>query len=734
MNLQKEFKILILPVLRGFPLLLTIVVLAFFIANYAIRYMVPVYEAGASIKLDNREHGVWDYKLFEEGGNGSAGSNFLTEVEIFKSKSLRKRALENLDFDVSYYRVGKVKTIETYHDSPFLLDYRVIDSSLLDRDFFLFYKGNGQFRLYTDKEKNNYIHTLKLGKVYADNKGISLRLRPNLDLLKEKPDALKVGDLFMFKINSIHSLVNGIGSGNFFVRPVDKDVYVVKLHYKNEVPEKAATFLNELIRVYIANDQENKTAKASKTLAFIDDELDRIGGEMSSASRRLAAYRKKHEIVNPKQETESILRQMNQYEINRISIDIEELELRNIHEYLDSDQSLSSFSPDFASVKDDVFKNAFIRLKGLEYDKVELSKKYPETSLEVRTINRQIDKLKDFVVESIDKKLANAETKRVEIGASIDDLQSKFKSYPGKERKLAMLQRDFMLKEETFNYLTKKQMELSISRSAEHPLHQIVDYANVPEKPVSPNRALIIGAAVFVAMLVGLALIYLLNFFFASIQSVEEIRDELDLPVLGTISKEKMPNQGEALLNLYHNIADTAFFDSPKIITIASSSRGVGKTYITQRLGTLLASYGKKVLLIDMNFQSPRLKQIFRMEKAPSSASLPAESEASLAQVASKNLDFVFLAGEESQMTSTLLFAPQTATFLTEMKNNYDVVLIDTADTDSQIDAAAAMRLSDLNLMIFRKGKSRLRKMKSCRDFIDSYKLKNIHCVLNGTR
>jgi Mrp family chromosome partitioning ATPase len=66
------------------------------------------------------------------------------------------------------------------------------------------------------------------------------------------------------------------------------------------------------------------------------------------------------------------------------------------------------------------------------------------------------------------------------------------------------------------------------------------------------------------------------------------------------------------------------------------------------------------------------------------------------------------------------------------MKSNYDVILIDTAATKSKIDAAAAMGLSDLNLLVFRKGKSRIRNLKKCKSFIENYNIDNVHFVLNG--
>ena len=729
MNIQKEFKLLVLPVLKGLPLLAFIVALAYFFAAYSIRYIVPVYESSASLKLDNREHMGGDYNLIEEKKSNVSGSNFLTEVEVFKSSALHKKALENLPFEITYHRIGNLKKIELFNDCPFYVEYKLLDSIALDKPFYLVYKGKGRFRIFEDERQKHYLRTIKFNKSFTDSTSISFRIRPHSDFLKRKPETLKPGDQFSFTINSIEKLAENINAQNFFVRPIDKEVFVVKLHYKHEIPEKSAMFLNKLIDVYIQKDQENKFEKAAKNLDYIDRELERVRGELFDSEKAIADFRKKYGIVNPQQETEAMLRQLNEYDMSEVTIGLKELELQNIYNYLNSDKKITGFSPDFEMIKDEVFENTFVDLKRLELKKAETLKKYPESSLEVQTLNKSINELKDFVFQSVAKKLTNIQDQRGDIQSTISQLQSKFSSYPEKERKLVMLQRKNMLNEETFNFLTKKRTELAIAHSSDLPLHQVIDYAVEPAKPVSPNRSLIIGIALFFGLIIGLILIYVLNFFFAGVNAVSDVRDEMDIPFIGYVKKAKNQDVSfEPILNIYTNINNNNFFDGPKMITVSSLSKGEGKTFITEKLGRLLAGYGKRVLLIDMNFQSPKLKQIFT-EQPEQFEGIP---QRQVNKIGNENLDFVFLAGEDKNMKSTLLFAPQTATFLNEMKTNYDVVLIDTAATNNKIDAAAAMGMSDLNLFVFRKGKSRIRNLKKCKSFLEAYNIENVQFVLNG--
>ena len=146
MNLFKEFKLFILPAFKGLPLIVTMMVLGYLGASYALKYITPEYEVGAKIKLDNREHGVKEYELFEEKKSSSKGSNFLTEVEVFKTKSLQEKAFERLDaggFTTEYFKIINGKNLRAANaKTKFVVaclatwagDVRLIDNMILKRE------------------------------------------------------------------------------------------------------------------------------------------------------------------------------------------------------------------------------------------------------------------------------------------------------------------------------------------------------------------------------------------------------------------------------------------------------------------------------------------------------------------------------------------------------------------------------------------------------------------------
>jgi len=118
--MQKEYQTLIVPILKGLPIIILLIIGAVTLAARLVIYAVPKYQSTGSIEIDNRNINLGDLALFEEVGRtkGATSVDFLIEVEIFKSKMLKELTLKSLDFELEYFRVGKLKTVELYKNNP----------------------------------------------------------------------------------------------------------------------------------------------------------------------------------------------------------------------------------------------------------------------------------------------------------------------------------------------------------------------------------------------------------------------------------------------------------------------------------------------------------------------------------------------------------------------------------------------------------------------------------------
>lgn len=741
MNLNKEFRTLVVPIIKGSPILIGILIVAIFIARRVVTYSVPVYQTDAAIKIDNRDYGVGNFFLFnEEGGpKQSLSSAFLTEVELFKSRSIKENTFKKLDFDVSYFRIGQIVTSEMYHDSPFTIDYQVLQKSGYGKDIFLEYVGNKTFAINRTAEDKGKL--LTFGKTYQDEK-LKFTLKKNETFWSNKSDAIKKGDRFSFKIHSLDDLVKSVNSENLFIKPIDKEITIIKVYYKNEVPEKAAVFCNTFVDTYIEEAKNLKNTQTTRTLDFIDAEINRVENNLKDAEGKLTLYKQSQNLVNMTQETDATLKELTALDLRLVDFELQEVELNDIQEILLRKNDISTFSPNFKTVDDKVFEDAFMKLKAFELDRKDLLQKYTATSAEVQNVQSKITDLRKFLLESIKKKLDNITNQKNEVQNNIDQVNERLRQYPDKQRKIAELERDVTLSSQTYTYLTAKRTELAIAQTASFVFHRVIDYAQTPQAPISPNVSLIYGLFIFVALLVSLLVIYIWHFFTNKIESKEELKDYVLAPILSSISDINVDHLKdiEPYLNLYTNInilqKDSATDEGEAAWTILISSimPNEGRTFVSAGLGRTMAYFDKKVLLIDLDNRKPKLHREFNIENKVGVADILRKqvvAENCILPTGIENLD-ILTGGNLSEIPEELVFSPQITQLIKNMKKYYDIIIIDTPPTAVHIESVAIMHEADLNLYMIQAHKSKARFVKYINTFLEEYKIPNFYLVLNG--
>lgn len=149
----------------------------------------------------------------------------------------------------------------------------------------------------------------------------------------------------------------------------------------------------------------------------------------------------------------------------------------------------------------------------------------------------------------VEGEIAKLEARRIQKISIVNNLLSLSKRVPEVEAEEARLNRDYEIILENYNLLLGKREEARMSQVLED-TSQGVDYsilepAQIPFSPFSPNRLFLIIVSVGTGIVAGCGVAFILNQFQNTFSSEQRLRDVFNLPVLGSVSAI-LSNQDEA--------------------------------------------------------------------------------------------------------------------------------------------------------------------------------------------
>lgn len=146
-----------------------------------------------------------------------------------------------------------------------------------------------------------------------------------------------------------------------------------------------------------------------------------------------------------------------------------------------------------------------------------------------------------------------------EADANVASLQARVKAYEKKiqtikdqmdarlrvETELKNLNRDYGTIKQNYESLLKRREQARLSESVEQNTDtvkfRVVDPPQVPSKPSAPNRILLSAAVLFAGLIAGFGLTILLALLRPTFITVQQLREIVGLPVLGSVSMNWVP-------------------------------------------------------------------------------------------------------------------------------------------------------------------------------------------------
>jgi polysaccharide biosynthesis transport protein len=298
--------------------------------------------------------------------------------------------------------------------------------------------------------------------------------------------------------------------------------------------------------------------------------------------------------------------------------------------------------------------------------------------------------------------------------------------------------------------LNQRLLDLQSNSSALLGAGEIVQQAEVPGAPVSPNKVRDGVLAVFAGLVLGVGFAFLRERLDDTVKTRQELEKRLGAPVIAVIPKIRTWRRSEEarlilrtdpkspVSEAYQTLATTIRYMASqqqlKILMVTSSMDGEGKTTTSANLAVALAQAGRRVILVSADLRRPRLHRFFDLPNGPGLSELLSGTFPFTEIVEDPEIDHlrVLNAGAVPANPSGLLGSGRTVEALQSLREAFDFVVMDTPPVLAVADPSILAPLVDGTLFVMDAGHSSRSAIQHARDQLENAGGRIIGAVYNN--
>jgi capsular exopolysaccharide synthesis family protein len=731
-NLQEEndLKKIAELILRNYKLFIAGIVVALGLAYFVNRFSIPVYKISSSvlIKEDKNQSGGNDADNYLNSSLFRMNQNFQNELWVLKSSPVLEQAIKNLDLEVSYYSKKSFQYLDAYKDAPFHIVFELNHVQPINVRFYISFMNNEYFELRAESGKTSFYNFekneitykkdiwnfLKNGKVGELIETPDLAFTVELDSINKTLD--KENSLYGFEFTDISSLVTKFEKEFQFIS-IDKLATVVEISLKSGSLIKGIDLVNELMRVSSMQNLDRKNHLASVTIDYIEKQLNEISDSLNQTENNLQRFRSSNQLLNINEQANSISTQYTDLQNQLAALAARKKYYDYVSGYLSKNDNFSNIIvPASLGIPDPLLNSLMSELIAAQAQRSNLINSNQEKNPLVHKLGIQIDNIKKTISENISAAGRTTSISIDEMNKRIKKTENEISRLPATQRQLGNIERKYRLNDAIYNYLLEKRAEAKITKASNLPDDIIIEPAKmVGLGPISPKKGINYLIAFILGMAVPFGYLMIRSALNNKVETQDDIEQLTDVPVLGKILHNKYKTSNVMLEFPKSNIAESYralrtnldFYvrgGQKKVILVTSSMEGEGKSFIALNIAMSYAQLGRRTILLDFDM---RKRKIFFDEKEEPKEGLSSYliNNANLGDIIIKSphekLDYI-LSGVIPPNPTELMALNRTEKLITQLKNDYDYIVMDTTPLAQVTDAYLLINHAEVKVMVAR--------------------------------
>lgn len=520
----------------------------------------------------------------------------------------------------------------------------------------------------------------------------------------------------------------GVVQGGLLVEPVANS-RLLRVSFSSPDAKLAAQVANSIATVFINHNLARRMDATSYAKTFLQDRLQQVQAKLEDSEKALVTFQREQELIKSEgKEPGSSINTMVMQDFSSALTQAQQERIKAESLYKAAEGISINALPEVMENK---------TLQGLKERKQKLEADYQENLKIYKPAYPRMQQLQEHINETqaaINEELSNvrasirtrytaARAQEIALGSKVQESKRSILNEQDRSIQYNILKRDVDTNRELFEGLLQRLKEVGVAGGVGTNNISVVDKAEVPGAPYTPNPRRNLMIAIFLGLAGGIGLAFLFEHLDDTLKQSDELEQQLGLPVLGVVPFTKT----ETGAKLYHENYDTRshFAEAhrslrtalqfstpegmPRVLMVTSTSMGEGKSTTALSLAMQITQTGKKVLIIDCDLRKASLHRNLELNNELGLTNYLA-GDAKPVDITSTtevpNL-FAISSGPLPPNPAELISSNKMVALLTLAAEKFDQVIVDGPPVLGLADAPLLGSITDATVIVVASGETR---------------------------